>query len=115
MDVVFTRCAGLDVHKKSITACRMIPDPTGREAEGILELSTFGTMTRDLLVLADWLTEANITHVAMESTGEYWKPVYNLGFFAYPPIRYISALYTGVAHEAGDTLRYRYTLTLERP
>ena len=78
MDVVFTRCAGLDVHKKSITACRMIPDPTGREAEGIMELRTFGTMTRDLLSLADWLTEANITHVAMESTGEYWKPVYNL-------------------------------------
>jgi len=74
MDVVFTRCAGLDVHKKSITACRMIPDPTGHEAEGIMELRTFGTMTRDLLVLADWLTEASITHVAMESTGEYTLP-----------------------------------------
>ena len=78
MDVVFTRCAGLDVHKKSITACRMVPDPTGQEGEGIAELKTFGTMTRDLLALADWLTEASITHVAMESTGEYWKPVYNL-------------------------------------
>jgi len=75
MDVVLTRCAGLDVHKKSITACRMVPDPTGQEAEGITELRTFGTMTRDLLVLADWLTEASIPHVAMESTGEYWKPV----------------------------------------
>ena len=74
MDVVFTRCAGLDVHKKSITACRMIPAPTGHEAEGIMELRTFGTMTRDLLVLADWLTEASITHVAMESTGEYTPP-----------------------------------------
>jgi transposase len=78
MDIVFTRCAGLDVHKKSITACRMVPDPTGQEVEGIAELKTFGTMTRDLLALADWLTEASITHVAMESTGEYWKPVYNL-------------------------------------
>jgi transposase len=78
MDVVFFRCAGLDVHKKSITACRIVPDPTGQEAEGIAELRTFGTMTRDLLVLADWLTEASITHVAMESTGEYWKPVFNL-------------------------------------
>ena len=78
MDVVFTRCAGLDVHKKRITACRMVPDPTGCEAEGIMELRTFGTLTRDLLSLADWLTEASITHVAMESTGEYWKPVYNL-------------------------------------
>lgn len=78
MDVVFTRCAGLDVHKKSITACRIVPDPTGQEAEGLAELRTFGTMTRELLALADWLAEASITHVAMESTGEYWKPVYNL-------------------------------------
>ena len=61
MDVVFTRCAGLDVHKKSITACRMIPDLTGHKAEGIMELRTLGTMTRDLLVLADWLTEASMT------------------------------------------------------
>jgi transposase len=78
MDVVFLRCAGLDVHKKSITACRIVPDPTGQEAEGIAELRTFGTMTLELFALADWLTEANITHVAMESTGEYWTPVYNL-------------------------------------
>jgi transposase len=69
MDVVFPQCAGLDVHKKCITACRIVPDPTGQEAEGIMELKTFGTLTRDLLVLADWLTEASITHVAMESTG----------------------------------------------
>jgi len=78
MDVMFPRCAGLDVHKKRITACRRVPDPTGQKAEGITELQPFGTMTRDLLALADWLTEASITHVAMESTGEYWKPVYNL-------------------------------------
>src|SRR5438132_3013253 len=78
MDVVFPRCAGLGVHKKRITACRIVPDPTGQKAEGITELQPFGTMTRDLLALADWLTEASITHVAMESTGEYWKPVYNL-------------------------------------
>ena len=58
MDVVFLRCAGLDVHKKSITACRIVPDPTGQEAEGIAELRTFGTMTLELLALADWLTEA---------------------------------------------------------
>ena len=78
MDVVFPRCAGLDVHKRSITACRMVPDSIGREGEGITELKTFGTMTRHLLALADWLTEASMTHIAMESTGEYWKPVYNL-------------------------------------
>jgi len=78
MDVVFLRCAGLDVHKKSITACRIVPDPTGQEAEGIAELRTFGTMTLEWLALADWRTEASMTHVAMESTGEYWTPVYNL-------------------------------------
>ena len=44
MDVMFPRCAGLDVHKKSITACRIVPDPTDQEAEGLAELRTFGTM-----------------------------------------------------------------------
>lgn len=78
MDVMFPQCAGLDGHKKSITACRMVPDPTGQEAEGSTELKTFGTLTRDVLALAAWLTEASIPHGAMESTGEYWTPVYNL-------------------------------------
>jgi transposase len=78
MDVMFTHCAGLDVHKKTVTACRVTPDPTGLEADGIVELRVFGTMTADLLALSDWLAEAGITHVAMESTGEYWRPVYNL-------------------------------------
>ena len=61
MDVIFTHCAGLDVHKKRVTACRVIPDPTGQQAEGIMEVKDFGTMTRDLLALADWLAEAGIT------------------------------------------------------
>jgi transposase len=78
MDVIYTHCAGLDVHKKSLTACRWIPDPTGHCAEGLTEIETFGTMTIELLGLVDWLTEAGITHVAMESTGAYWHPVYNL-------------------------------------
>jgi transposase len=78
MDVMFTHGAGVDVHKKTVTACRVTPDPTGREADGIVELRVFGTMTADLLALSDWLAEAGITHVAMESTGEYWRPVYNL-------------------------------------
>ncbi|HEY6072084.1 MAG TPA: hypothetical protein VIV15_01545, partial [Anaerolineales bacterium] len=55
-------------------AGRIIPDPTGHEAEGIRELRTFATMTRDLLVLVDWLTEASLTPGAMESTGEYTLP-----------------------------------------
>ena len=78
MDVVFTHCAGLDVHKKTVMACRVTPDPMGQQVDGIMEVREFGTLTRDLLALSDWLTEAGITHVAMESTGEYWKPVYNL-------------------------------------
>jgi transposase len=78
MEVVFPYCAGLDVHKKRVTACRLVSDNTGQGPEGVAELQTFGTMTHELLALADWLVEAGITHVAMESTGEYWKPVYNL-------------------------------------
>jgi transposase len=78
MDVIFTHCAGLAVHKKRITACRVIPDPTGQQADGLIELKEFGTLTRELLLLSDWLAEAGVTHVAMESTGEYWQPVYNI-------------------------------------
>src|SRR5687768_2193272 len=59
-------------------ACRVRPDPTAQQADGILELQEFGTMTRDLLALSDWLAEVGVTHVAMESTGEYWRPIYNL-------------------------------------
>lgn len=70
MEVIYQRCCGLDVHKKSITACIITPD--GRETR------TFSTMTKGLLELADWLAQNQITHVAMESTGVYWKPVYNL-------------------------------------
>ena len=78
MDVIFTHGAGLDVHKKTVMACRVTPDPTGQQADGIMEVKAFGTLTIDLLALSDWLAEVGITHVAMESTGEYWKPVYNI-------------------------------------
>lgn len=70
MDVVFPYCCGLDVHKNSVVACVITPDEK--------EIRTFGTMTRDLLNLADWLTSKGCTHVAMESTGVYWKPIYNI-------------------------------------
>lgn len=70
MDVTYERCAGLDVHKKSVTAC--VITPQGQDTK------TFGTMTDDLLQLADWLLGRGVTHVAMESTGVYWVPVYNL-------------------------------------
>jgi transposase len=78
MEVVFPSCAGLDVHKKRVTACRLVSDSTGQAPEGVADLPTFGTMTHELLALADWLVEAGVTHGAMESTGEYWQPVYNL-------------------------------------
>lgn len=78
MDVVFSHCTGLDVHKKTVMACRATPDPSGQQADGVMEVKAFGTMTAQLLELSDWLAEAGVSHVAMESTGEYWKPVYNI-------------------------------------
>jgi transposase len=70
MQVVYERCAGLDVHKKTVVACVLTPE--GRETR------TFSTMTAELLALSDWLLACGCTHVAMESTGDYWKPVLNL-------------------------------------
>jgi transposase len=75
MDVVYRHCAGLDVHKKTVVACCITP---GAKGEKQIEIRTFGTMTVNLLALSDWLTSKQITHVAMESTGEFWKPIYNL-------------------------------------
>ncbi|MGZ3675839.1 MAG: IS110 family RNA-guided transposase [Ktedonobacterales bacterium] len=75
MEIVYARCCGLDVHKRTVVACRIVPGAAGTPSK---ELRTFGTMTRDLLALADWLREASCTHVAMESTGVFWKPIYNL-------------------------------------
>ena len=75
MRVVYERCAGLDVHKKTVVACRIVPQE-GREWQ--VDIRTFGTMTTDLLALHDWLAEANVSQVAMESTGVYWKPVFNI-------------------------------------
>jgi transposase len=75
MDVIYPQCCGLDVHKKTVAAC-LITSTEG--AEPVKEIRTFRTMTADLLALADWLQEAGCTHVAMESTGVYWRPVYNL-------------------------------------
>ncbi len=75
MDFLHERCAGLDLHKKSVTACRLTPGAGGQPTR---EIRTFGTMTADLLSLGDWLDEVGVTHVAMESTGVYWKPVWNL-------------------------------------
>jgi transposase len=77
MNVVYERCCGLDVHKKSVVACLITPSQQGPTNKN-KEIRTFGTMTADLLAMADWLRSARCTHVAMESTGIYWKPIYNL-------------------------------------
>jgi transposase len=75
MESIYRFCAGLDVHSKSLAVCvRRIDD----HGEIHAEVRTFGTMTRDLLALCDWLTAEGVTHVAMESTGVFWKPVYNI-------------------------------------
>jgi transposase len=75
MRVVYTRCCGLDVHKESISACLLTPDDQGGMQQ---QVRRFGTMTRDLLELSDWLACNQVTHLAMESTGVYWKPVWNV-------------------------------------
>ncbi len=75
MEVVYPRCAGLDVHKKTVVACAITPDPKGGWRK---EIQTFTTMTAELLKLSDWLLTKECTQVAMESTGEYWKPVFNI-------------------------------------
>jgi transposase len=75
MEIVHTHCAGLDVHKKTVVAAIIVP---GSQQNGHQETRTFGTMTVDLLALSDWLLAHGVTHVAMESTGEYWKPVFNM-------------------------------------
>ncbi len=75
MEVMYERCCGLDVHKKSVTGTLVVP---GADGKPVKTTRTFGTMTKDLLRLSDWLREAGCTHVAIESTGVYWKPVYNI-------------------------------------
>ena len=70
MQVVHPHCCGLDVHKRSVVAC--VLSPNGRQTR------TFGTTTAQVLELADWLVSEGVTHVAMESTGIYWRPIYNV-------------------------------------
>ncbi len=75
MEVVHAHCAGLDVHKRTVVACRLGRDAQGRKVQ---VTETFGTTTAELLRLSDWLALGDCTHIAMESTGEYWKPIWNI-------------------------------------
>ena len=75
MQVLYPRCCGIDIHKKFVVACVLLTTPEGQVQKAV---QTFSTMTQDLLALLDWLQTAGCTHVAMESTSSYWRPVYNL-------------------------------------
>ncbi len=74
MERLLTCCAGLDVHKQTVVACLLRPHGEGAHKE----IRTFGTTTAALLVLREWLLAAGCTHVAMEATGVYWKPVHHM-------------------------------------
>jgi len=75
MEVLLTHCAALDVHKASVQVCCITPGTKGKPFVEERKVSTF---TADLLALRDWLKEAQVTHVALESTGSYWRPIYNI-------------------------------------
>ena len=75
MQVLYERCCGLDVHKKTVVACVLITSPDGQVHK---QVRTVATTTAGLLALADWLAILQISHIALESTGIYWRPVFNL-------------------------------------
>jgi transposase len=75
MQVLYERCCGLDVHKKTVVACVLISQAS---AEPDKQVRTFSTTTAGLLALADWLGQHQVSHVAIESTGVYWRPVFNI-------------------------------------
>ena len=75
MEILYERCAGLDVHKKNVKACFSAPGKDGHRQK---ETRTYLTMTPNLLEMRDWLKEQGCTHIALEATGVYWRPIYNL-------------------------------------
>ena len=91
MRVVYERCAGLDVHKRTVVACVLTGTATGTAAQ---EVRTFGTMTRDLEALSAWLAAARVEQVALESTGVYWSPVFNILEEAGLPVTLVNPRHT---------------------
>jgi transposase len=75
MDVLYPYCAGIDVHKKTISVCVLTPGAPSKPQQQVRE---YGTTTRELLELADWLFQNQVTQIGMESTGVYWKPIWNI-------------------------------------
>ena len=74
MEVLYRRCCGLDVHKETVAACLRVVSG----GEVVREVRTFETTTVSLIALSEWLAENGCTHVAMEATGVYWKPVWHI-------------------------------------
>jgi transposase len=77
MQVLYDRCAGLDVHRDTIVACARVGAGGGQKGIAY-ETRTFGTTTNELLALSDWLAGFGVTHVAMEATGVYWRPAWHV-------------------------------------
>ncbi len=75
MNIVYERCVGIDVHKRNVVVCAITPDTQGQRHK---EQRTFSTMMPDLLRMRQWFQSLNVTHVAMESTGSFWKPIFNV-------------------------------------
>jgi transposase len=75
MQLVYERCAAVDVHKRTAVVCAITPEAKGQREK---KLRTFSTMTPDLLTMRHWLKELGVTHVAMESTGSFWKPIFHV-------------------------------------
>lgn len=75
MEILHESCAGLDVHKETVSVCVRHVDESGKVSSKVRE---FGTMTQDILSMGDWMASHRVRHVAMESTGVYWKPIWNL-------------------------------------
>jgi transposase len=75
MQVIYTRCAGIDVHKKTVVVCVLLTQADGTVQK---QTRTFATMTADLLALDEWLRSLGVEHLALESTGVYWHPIWNI-------------------------------------
>ena len=75
MNIMYERCAGVDVHKKTVVVCVITPDKQGQRQK---EQRTFSTMMPDLVRMRQWFQSLGVTHVAMESTGSFWKPIFNI-------------------------------------
>ena len=91
MKTLHRRCAGLDVHSDTVVACVRL---TAR-SKPKYEVRRFSTATHDLLELANWLAAQGVTHVAMEATGIYWKPVWHMLEGRFEQMRLISAVFPG--------------------